>query len=554
MKRNFYILFVNMLFAALLFSLHHWVAIAKNHGDYTPFAVSRGVSPMTYDETYFYAPRAQRFMSLGQIPAEIDNYELRHSSAGIPLLPFAILGGMGRVLGSLEWAFIAAKAIFPALSLGLLYKASQGLIQSKNFRLLLAWGTILIPFAPRNFFWSGYAALITSPDFARIPEPGISFIFILLGILVSARALQPFTKRITVVAAGLIGALNVYSYYFYSIAWGMTLGILLILMMLWKNWMIAKRVVIMLSVMIGASLPNIIATARGKAEGGQTYLLERSALFTHNPRLVPLLCCSLGLFLVWKFGKRLFEGQEQQARIGMFILILLSGLAGLNFQILSGFDLMHDHFWNRLILPTAFFLCGYWIFSTVENLKRDRLRDFNRVALVALICIILNAGAREVYVGVQIAEQQRASRPEIELLMWARSNLPFGSVIGTVDPDLILMIPSTGPYFNYVPSAGRSFTSTSEIVDRYYELASLLGLSTSEVESIIKFNDVLDYSGTLQTFLEGYRRYRKEQSERLRKLDYVVVNSEIEIPVEIEKRFSHARILYINQKFKLIGL
>jgi len=89
----------------------------------------------------------------------------------------------------------------------------------------------------------------------------------------------------------------------------------------------------MLSVMIAASLPYITATVRGKAEDGQSYLLARMGDYTHTPVVVPLLVCVVGLFLVWKFGERWLEGQEYQSRIGMFSVILLAGLAGLNFQV-----------------------------------------------------------------------------------------------------------------------------------------------------------------------------------------------------------------------------
>jgi hypothetical protein len=179
---------------------------------------------MTFDETHSYASVAQRFMSLGQLPAEVDNYELRDSSARIAFVPAVILGGMGRVLGSLERAFIAADALFPALAFGLLYAASKGLVQSPSFRLLLAWGTLLIPWGPRNFLWRGYDSLLAAPDFTRTPQPEISFTFVLLGVLLSARVFQFSAKRGTTVLAGLVGALIVYSYYFYAIAWGMTLA------------------------------------------------------------------------------------------------------------------------------------------------------------------------------------------------------------------------------------------------------------------------------------------------------------------------------------------
>lgn len=298
--------------------------------------------------------------------------------------------------------------------------------------------------------WSGYDALLAAPDFTRTPQPEISLTFVLLGLLLSARVLQPSTKRGTVVVAGLVGALIVYSYYFYAIAWGMALGMLLVLTLVWRNWAVAKRIAVLLSVMSQPRFRTLLLRSVVEPRGARpTYWLawERTLMrpvwFRYST--VSWDCSSLEI------------RREPQARMGIFIL--LAGVAGLNFQVLSGYDAQYMHFWNRLILPVAFFLCGCWLLSAAESQRRGPLRAFNGAALVILIFILLNAGARQMYVGARIAEQQHASRPESELLMWARSHLPFGSVIGTVDPDLILMIPAMGPNFTYAYRA--------EVADAY---------------------------------------------------------------------------------------
>jgi hypothetical protein len=132
-------------------------------------------------------------------------------------VPAAMLGVMGRLLGSLESAFVAADVLFSALALGLLYVASAGMVQSHSSRLLIAWSTLLIPFAPRTFFWRGYDSLLGAPEFTRTPQPEISFTLLLLTLLLSARALESSTKRGLSFAARIIGALIVYFYYFYRL-------------------------------------------------------------------------------------------------------------------------------------------------------------------------------------------------------------------------------------------------------------------------------------------------------------------------------------------------
>ena len=528
-------------------------------------------------------------MSVGQLPAETDNYERRDSSAGMAFIPAIMLGALGRLLGSLERAFIAADVLFPAFAVGLLYMASAGMVRSRSARLLIAWGTLLIPFAPRTFFWLGSDSLLGAPEFTRTPQPEISFTLLLLTLLVTASALEPSAKRSLSLVAGLLGALVVYSYYFYAIAWSTTLGLLLVLMIAWGNIELSKRTLIMLSTMVFLSIPYILATIRGNAEGGQTYLLARVGEYTHAPRLVPLFCFAVGLILLWKLGKRPFWKQVVQIRVEIFMLLLLSGLAGLNFQVFSGFDaLHHGHFWRRVILPVIFFLSGCLLLSATEK-RWNRPRILNGVLVGIIICILVNAAVRQVAAGIRIAEWQRASRAEIELLKWIRSNLPAGSVIGTVDPDLILLIPAISANYTYVPAGLRSLTPTGEIIHRYYELASLLGLSADQIDSIasasahqttdsqlllvlrvhgdskglpqLHDNEDLQlvwlerYDETRRTFSEGYRQYQQlHVGDGGRRLDYVVSSAGVPIPTEIVRRFVHARILHRNGQYQLIAL
>jgi hypothetical protein len=541
---------IHMLLAAVLFSLHHWVAIVESRGDYSPLAASVDVSSMTFDETCCYAPFAGRFMWLGQLPAEVDNYERRNASAGVPLFPAAVLGAMGRALGKLEWAFIAADVVFPALALGLLFVVSAGIVQGSWSRLLLAWTTLLISFGPRNFLWQGYDALNLAPDFTRTPQPEISFTILLAGLLLTSRALCSSSTR-SAVAAGIVGAVIVASYYFYAIGWGTTLGMLLVLAAAWGKWAKVKQVAVVVAVMIAGATPYIIAAVRGAIEGGQTYLLARMGGFTHAPVVLPLLAYVTGIPMVWKFGGGLLEGQEHKVRIMLLVLLLLAGLGGMNFQILSGYDAQHEkHFRNRLIQPVGFFLVGCWLLSAAEGRK---LRRMDHIVDGLLVLVLLNAGARQLYVGNQMAEPQRATRPEVELLAWARSHLPAGSVIGALDLELVALLPAMGPNFSYVPMDIRTLTPSEEIENRCYELAFFLASSPERFYRL-----QFPCKGRRRSFAEQYSHY--SQADRgldgglAYKLDYVVDDSGRPVPPLIAANFPHSAIIHVNQRYQLIQL
>jgi hypothetical protein len=547
------IVLIHMLLAAILFSLHHWVAIVKSGGDYSPFAASDQDSSLTFDETCCYAPFAGRFVWVGQLVAEVDNYERRHSSAGVPFVPAAVLGAMGRVLGNLERAFIAADFVFPALTLGLLYAASAGIVRSTWLRLSVAWTTLLIPFGPRNFLWYGSESMIAAPDFTRTPQPEISFPIVLAGVLLTPRGLRSSATR-KAITAGLVGALIVGSYYFYAVGWSLTLGMLLLLAAAWRKWIDVKRVAVMLAVMIVASAPYIAATVRGTLEGSQTQLFSHigGSAFTHTPSVIPLFVFAAGSFFVWKFGQKLVEGQEHGLRLLLLVLLLLAGFAGLNFQIFSGYEAAHDkHFWNRLIQPVGFFLAGCWSLVAAER-RRQSPRRLNYIAAGLLALILLNAAARQLYAGGRIAEHQRASRPEIELLAWIRTHVPEQSVIGTLNFEIVALIPAMGPNFSYVPMEMRTVTPTGEIGDRCYDLALLLTTSPDDF-----YRQRFACGGRQRPYSEDvlYSQTHGSPSGRpAYRLDYVIDRSGKPLPPRIAASFPKAAIIHTNQRYQLIQL
>ncbi|MFN7918880.1 MAG: hypothetical protein U0Q16_02215 [Bryobacteraceae bacterium] len=516
---------------------------------------------MTFDETHAYAPAARRFMSLGTLPAEVDNFERRDSSAAIPFFPLAILGALGRLAGSLEAAFIWADAVFPALAFALMYTVTDGIVERFEFRLALAWATLLIPFGPRNFLWLGYDALLAAPDFTRTPQPEVTFPLVLLAVVALARMFRASTDRCAILP-GLLSALIVYAYYFYAVAWGMTVVMLLVLSALWGKWRVARRTTIVTGIMIVGAIPYMLHAARGRSQGGQSFLLARMGAHTHNPNVLWIVVCALGFLLMWRFGRRLLDGREHRARSLVLSLVLLAGVAGLNFHVVSGYDAQHSHFWNRLILPVGLLLVGAWGLGTLESVVRPAVW-LPRVALAVMACMVLNAGVRQAYVGRHIAELQRASRPEIELLCWAREALPTGSVIGTVDPELILLIPAIAADFSYVPTGIRSLTPSDEIVDRYYEMASLLGMSEADVAAAAKRRAhvqpsqlllVLSAGGPPDAFAQQYGPFHRSPGWSGRKLDFVVSDAGAALSPVLLERFPRAHVVHVNRRYSLVDV
>ncbi len=554
---------VHLVLLAVLCSLPDWVGILKNNGDYTPFAVSPFVSALTFDETHAYAPPARRFMLTGTISAETDNFEHRGLSAAIPFIPPVILGAMGRLLGSLERAFIAADCIFPAALFLLLYLIAGTVVQQRDLRLLVVWSSILISFGVLNTFWMGDDALLTPLEITRTPQPEISFLVLMLSVVLLAEAIRDRAGWSWTMGAGIASAAVVYCYYFYALAWGITLGLMLLFGLFWKSRPIWTRVAVALGIMIAVAIPYAIASLRGKEQGGQTFLLERMGAYTHRPNLLPLLCAVLLTLALFVFGRR--NGRIYRA---YFILAALvaAALYGMNFQILSGYETQSWHFWKRLALPLCFFVLASAAAHLASRSNPRNLSRWRIAARLALFVLFIDTAARLTYVGIRVAPFHRATNPDIAMLTWVRSHLSKDQVIGTVDPELILLIPALTADYTYAPSGLRSLTSTEEIVSRYFEVACLLGDSPSRIARLAAVPNHLKHSTELlqvlglsytgdpavyEWFVNQYRdAYSKCAGPRWR-LDYLVIPSREQA---VAQHLPSARVVYSNSVYRLLDV
>ena len=556
-------LIIHALLVAVLCSLPHWTGIWQNRGDYSPFSVSPAVSAITFDETHAYAPPARRLLLTGNIRAEVDNYENRNLSAGIPFIPTAILGGMGWTLGSLEKAFIAADVVFPALLFLLLYRVAAGMVRDSSLRLLVAWSTIVVPFGLLNSLWLGDDARLAPLEITRTPQPEISFFALIFAAALLGKAIEEESSWVWTFAAGTLSGVVVYCYYFYAVAWGATLALMLILGLTWKLIAVWMRAALALCLMLLLSFPYVMVGVRGKEQRGETYLLERMGAFTHRPDFIPLfsglaLTCALLVY-----GRSFYK---RQPLYFVLTLLIAGSLFGMNLQIISGYETQRWHFWKRLALPVFFFVIVSAIVHQAEKSFLGRMATLRQCAQVLLAILILETAARLTYAGLLTAPYQRASSPDVALLSWVRSHLPDDQVIGTVDPKLILLIPAFTADYTYVPSGLRSLTSTESIVSRYFEIACLSGLSPAEVAREAAVPNHLSHSSQLlqvlglsytgdravyQWFVNQYKPKSVCGSQKWR-LDYLVLPAGTPAEAPAKERFPAAPIVYRNSAWELL--
>jgi hypothetical protein len=556
----------HLLAVALVCSLPHWSGILQNRGDYTPFSVSPQVSAITFDESHAYAPPAERFYLTGKLKAETDNFEHRDFSAGIPAVPALILGGMAHLSGDLENAFVLADCIFPPALFLLFFLVARQFILNRHAALFIAWSTLIVPFGFWNSLWLGDDPLIAPLEVTRTPQPELSFLLLFGTAVLLGSALKQSRSIGLLVATAVCSGALVYTYYFFAVAWGLALSLLCIAGIVWKRRDLSIISVGVLIAMALIAVPYLTQSMQGRAEGGQSFLLERMGLYTHQPHWFALVAAAGAISILLAFGKRF---AEQQPVFIVLATVIPAALFGMNFQVISGYETQSWHFWKRLALPIFFFVATAWLARfTTSRLNDEKFKKFATVCRAATIVLVLGTSARLIHAGIATAPFQKASGAQVAMLTWIRSHVPENHVIGTTDPELILMIPALTADYTYVPSGLRSLTSLEEIKDRYFELSCLLGLSVKEMAQAAAVPSHLRHSTEVLQVLglsytgdrEVYQEFVNEYATRpacpapKRRLDYLLIPRKVGQPSAVAHLFPEIQLVYRDQDYDLLKL
>jgi hypothetical protein len=472
-------IFVNLI----LFPLNHIVGIAVNRGDYTPFSVDPRVSEQVYDETQLYTPGPSRFFHGGGLQAELDVPELRDVPNAYPVLHSILLGLLARAMNSLEWAWMTGQALFPTLIWVVLFWYAWRVLGSAVAAMAVAWVTCLFAFSPRNMLLLGWARFIQPLELTRIPQPGISFLFLLLSVVLLAKAIaKPSAFRILL--AGLTAGTLFYSYYFYWIAFFIGAGVLWVALVLLRRWKSSKTTFLVVAAGCLAGIPFFFRTIQGMRSGHQQDLMRRIGEFSRRPDLQGLVLAALLLLVLWIYCKvRVYENSDYNTVFQAVLLAVIAGSAlGLNFHLLTGYNAQHPHFYNRALQPLGMYTMALLVFGHKPIREKLNTRAVAALASLVILGLLSLATLRQIQAGRNTASLQRQSSPDIEVLTWLRSHVPGGMVLGSTDRDLLSLIPGITGTWNFVPLGDRSMASTPEILTRYLMLSRLEGKNWSDVE------------------------------------------------------------------------
>jgi hypothetical protein len=551
-------IFVNLI----LFPLNHVVGIAVNRGDYTPFSVDPRASEQVYDETQLYTPGPSRLFHAGRLQAELDVRELRGESNAYPVLHSILLGLLAKIMHSLEWTWMVSHALFPTLIWVILFWFGWQVLGSAVAAMAVAWGTCLFAFGPRNLLLLGWARFIQPLELTRIPQPGISFLFLLLSVVLLASAIAR-PAGIHILLAGITAGTLFYAYYFYWIAFFTGAGVLWVALILLRHWKSAKTVFMVAAAGCLAGIPFFFWTIQGMRSGHQQDLMRRVGAFTRTPDLKGLILAALLLLVLWIYCKiRVHENSDYNTLFQAVLLAVIAGSAlGLNFHLLTGYNAQHPHFYNRALQPLGMYATALLVLG--QKPIREKLNTRAVVALASLVIFSLLSLAtlRQVQAGRVTASLEHQSSPNIDVLTWLRSHAPAGLVLGSTDRDLLSLIPGIAGTWTFVPLGDRSMASTPEILTRYLMLSRLEGKTWSNVERELRADEGFrSGASSLSYALVMERRIEPHEMEtarsiwehldlgrdfRGRQLDYLITRSNLQ-SATVPRALGSIQLVYQN--------
>ncbi|TSC63131.1 MAG: hypothetical protein G01um101448_115 [Parcubacteria group bacterium Gr01-1014_48] len=442
----------------------------------------------SYDEAAGYGSRAKAFYT-GQFPV-VDTALLEHEKDRIspmpPLNPI-VMGGLGRILGSLDRAFIVSDFLFPALIFIFLYILLFELTGRKTFSIV---GAAVFMFVPRfalaipPLSMSGAHELfrdivpsigkVDELYFSRFDYPQITYLFYIPAFFFILRALKR-DAYVWTLSAGVSFGLLFYTY-FYDWAYMLTaLVFMCVFFILGKRYNYAQKIFAITGIGFLVSVPYWINFVYLHALPQYSDLIRRSGVEISRSfrfRAWTTYVRSIGFVGMVVL---LFRRNDYMHTIYL-VAFLLSPFIVLNMQVFAGFNPQPDH-WHRVqFLP--FFLA--MIVMVAWICKRYVPSLFSKNAKRAVWTILV------LFLGLQFHGQIAMSRiraPAYTIdasheksYAWLIKHTPAGSVVGALSPITNIELILYTHNHSFLPTGLHSLASNEEIWDRVVILGKLFGM------------------------------------------------------------------------------
>ncbi len=520
-----------------------------------------------YDQAAAYAPRANSVFLGDYRVGDISSIENINGPTPFTILPPLIMGGLGKIAGSVRNAIIISDFIFPILIFIAIFALLYEIKKRKTFAIV---GAVLFIFAPKigtflppatSYHIKSLVAelipLAGDPNilfFARFEYPKVTFIFLILAFLFIYKSLVTNSKKNTILAGISLGLLFYTDFYHWMYTLS-ALGIMGLIFLLKKEnkgdqeKINKKEQIKKLAFIIAIGFSCAIFYFINLAQLGQ---------LPHYSDIVGRVGVETGRFfrfITWKgyfqsilFISVLWVILSKKNKI-LFVYLssfLLSIIVVLNSQIITNVNPQPDHWYRTQIL--VLFLSIYIIFDRVQKKYLGKIKTKNiKVTLLIFFSILLFSEALQQYNYSKLeAQKYTIEISKLDSYRWLKENTPKYSVVAALsfetNADLLLHTNNKIIY----PNGFNTTAPNSEIWQRYLLTNAIFNISEENFSKTIQpgeytlthlFHNYYREDKSFNTYIRGYSQRQLPETvyrDTLVKYKNIIENPIITIPYQLD--------------------
>lgn len=463
---------------------------------YTPLLVN-GVFAYSRDETT-YAFLVKDFYE-GSIPGDPTLYEHKDRlNIFVPLFPMVLLTFMAFFAGSVQGAFVLGNFVFPVsiflIVFALLHRKTKNFpvsILAPVFMLIAFDYIVTPPWTLHNISFhidnilnsSGYLNY-----FSRIPHIQLTFTVFIASIFLLYVSMEKQKIKYSALC-GIVSGLLFYSYLFY---WTVFFGALMLNVIYYfakKDASKLRHAAVILMVFFAVAAPfwlQYMSFDKAFTED----ISVRNGKDYERLENMPVMATLKYMFIL-----ALFYAVSRKKDYFFFLMgsVMVSGLAFMNSQILTGFSIQNSHY-EFALGPIAAIILVYMLWEVSESRYRNRLMGafsakLSRNLAVISIILILSLFAVGFYSQYAFAKTKHdlysLDTEYDSIYRWLNANTEKGSVVLTLSTEQNHLIPLYTHNNVYLPYGAYSLANESEILERLYISYSLLSVPPSRISEMV---------------------------------------------------------------------
>lgn len=496
---------VALMFAlamGLVYASHHFfiplLFLDSEKEIYEPLAGDYG------DEVLLYGPRAHdAFLHFG-IRGDFSLAEFPKSPAILPMLNPLLLGGLGKIFGSMNAGIIASDILFPSLIFFVLYlficeagaSRSASVFFSTLFVMSPQFGISIPPVSSSHLRTLAQAvfpflAKNEALYFSHFDDPKLTFLFFAFFLYMLTRALKR-QNRSDIMFAGISFGILFYTYLYDWATIITSLCLMAIYFFATKDYRRFKIIVAIIAIGICiSSYYWINLFMLRNLSTGHDIIARLGGEFSHHLRFATVwksyVRAIILIVLLWTYASR-------QAKEAVIVLgsVLLSYVIVVNEQVITGFNIQPDH-WYRvqfLAVSAGVFLLGYALYGKWAS-ARVKLYESAACYVFVVYALLVFFIGQYAY-SAEKAHAFAFPNAYRESLAWLEANTQNGSVVGTLSMKGNLDLQMYTKNKIFLPFGLSTIASDKELWNRYMILARLWNVDPDAFTATLR-GGMLDY-------------------------------------------------------------